>query len=115
MRLDEKQNVGTKQRDRNPGNLTVVVSDGPELMDIAVRLLNSVLNLPDRPDRREKVLEELKLQKNYNQSCSSNTFSRLVKMTLGLVNASYSLPKWLAQMACPNGFKTDLLIANYSL
>ena len=93
MRLDEKQNVGTKQRDRNPGNLTVVVSDGRELVDIAVRLLNAVLNLPNR---RGEVLEELKLPKNYNQSCSSNTFSRLVKMTLGLVNASYSLPKWRA-------------------
>ena len=64
-------------------------------MDIAVELVNSVINLPDG-----QVIfflrVEFTLQKNCNQSCSSNFFG-LIKMTFGLVDASYSLLKWQAE------------------
>ena len=59
-----------------------MVSDSLGLVDFAVGLVNSVLNLPD-----QQVIffgGEFKLQKNCNQSCSSNFFR--------LVHASYSLP-----------------------
>ena len=39
-----------------------VVSDTPGLVDFAIGLVNSVLNLPDR---QVKYVEEFNLQKNY--------------------------------------------------
>ena len=45
-----------------------VVSDSPRLVDFAIGLVNSVLNLPDW---QVKLFGEFKLQKNCNQSCSS--------------------------------------------
>ena len=39
-----------------------VVSDSPELVDFAIGLVNSVLNLPDW---QVKYFEEFNLQKNY--------------------------------------------------
>ena len=41
-----------------------VVSDSLGLVDFAIGLVNSILNLPGK----------FKLQKNCNQSCSSNLF-----------------------------------------
>ena len=58
-------------------------------MDFAIGLY-SVLSMPDGH------LGALKLQKNFNQHCSSQMFFRLVEMTFGLVHASYSLPEWQA-------------------
>ena len=49
-----------------------MVSDSLGLVDFAVGLVNSVLNLPDR--RVIFLGGEFKLQKNCNQSCSSNFF-----------------------------------------
>ena len=45
-----------------------MMSDGSQLMDIAIGLVNSVLNLPN--GQVIKFSEEFKLQKNHNQSCS---------------------------------------------
>ena len=48
-----------------------VVSDNLGLVDFAIGLVNSVLNLPDG----QVILGgEFKLQKKCNQSCSSNLF-----------------------------------------
>ena len=52
-----------------------VVSDSPVLVDFAIRLVNSVINLPDG---QVKFFEEFKLQKN----CEINV---LIKTFLGLV------------------------------
>ena len=57
-----------------------VLSDSPGLVDFAIRLLNSVFNLPDG---QVMFYEEFE-QKN-------KTFLGLVEMTS--VNASFSLPK----------------------
>ena len=65
---------------------TKVPSDSPRLVDFAIGLVNSVLNLPDG---QVKLFGEFKLQKNCNESCSSKKIG-LVKMTLGLIHASYS-------------------------
>ena len=51
-----------------------VLSDSPGLVDFAIGLVISVLKLPDGQKR----------------------VWGLVKMTCGLVNASYSLPEWQA-------------------
>ena len=52
-----------------------VVSDSPGLVDFAIALVSSVINLPDR---QVKVFEEFKLQKY----CQINL---LIKTFLGLV------------------------------
>ena len=66
-------------------------SNSPRLVDFAIRLVVSVLNLADG---QVKFFWNSKLQKNCNQSCLSNMFFRLhvVEMIFGL-HASYSLPK----------------------
>ena len=56
-------------------------------------LVNSVLNLPDA---QVKFFGEFIFQNNGNQSCTSKKILRLVKVTLGLVHSSYSLPEWQA-------------------
>ena len=48
-----------------------MVSDSPEIVDFAVRIVNPVLNLPDR---QVKFFGEFKLQKNCNK------FLRLVSV-----------------------------------
>ena len=48
-----------------------VVSDNLGLVDFAIGLVNSVLNLPDG---QVIFRGEFKLQKKCNQSCSSNLF-----------------------------------------
>ena len=69
-----------------------VVSDSPGLLDFAIELVNSVLNLPDG---QVKYVEEFILQKNceINNILLINKFGGLVEMTFGLVNASFSLPE----------------------
>ena len=58
-----------------------VVSDSPGLVDFAIRLVNFVLNLPER---QVKFFEEFKLQKNCEiNSAQQNVFG--------------------ATSACPNG------------
>ena len=71
--------------------LKKVVSDSPGLVDFAIGLVNSVLNLSAG---QVKFFEEFKLQKN----CAINPqlikkFLGLVEMNFGLVKASHSLPK----------------------
>ena len=63
-----------------------VVSDSPGLVDFAIRLVNSVFNLPDG---QVMFYEEFEWQKN-------KKFLGLVEMTSRLVNASFSLPEWQA-------------------
>ena len=75
------------------------VSDSLGLVDFAIRQVNLVLNLPDK---QVTVFREVKLQKNCNQSFLSKYFTWLVRMTLGIVHASYSLPE---MASC----KTDFL------
>ena len=69
-----------------------VVSDSPGLLDFAIELVNSVLNLPDG---QVKYAEEFILQKNceINNILLINKFGGLVEMTFGLVNASFSFPE----------------------
>ena len=69
------------------------LSDRVMLVDFAIRLVNSVLNIPWWEN---ELFWEIKLQKNCNQSCSSRIVLRLVEMTLRLVHARYSLPQWQA-------------------
>jgi len=77
------------------------VSHSLGLVDFTIRQVNLVLNLPDK---QVTVFREFKLQRNRNQSYLSKNFSWLVKMTLGIVHAGYSLPK---MARC----KTDFLFA----
>ena len=64
--------------------------DSLVLVNFAIGLVNSVLNFPNS---QVKVFGEFKLQKNCNKSCLSKFFGGLIKLTLKLVHASYSLPK----------------------
>ena len=64
-----------------------VVSDSPGLVDFAIGLANSVINLPDR---QMKFFEEFKLQKNCEINMCIKTFWGLVEMMFGLVNAGSS-------------------------
>ena len=68
-----------------------VVSDSPRLVDFAIGLVNSVINLPDG---QVKFFEEFKLQKNCEINLLIKTFWGLVEKMFGLVNVSFSLPKW---------------------
>ena len=69
------------------------MSDSPGLVDYAIRLVNSVVNLPDGQVR---FVEEFKLQKNCEINLLIKTFLGLVEMMFGLVNVSFSLPEWQA-------------------
>ena len=69
------------------------MSDSSGLVDFAIGLVNSVINLPDR---QVKVFEEFKLQKNCEINLLIKTFLGLAEMMFGLVNVSFSLPKWQA-------------------
>ena len=70
-----------------------VVCDSPGLVNFAIGLVNSVINLPDV---QVKFFEEFKLQKNCEIRLLIKTFLGLVEMMFGLVNVSFSLPKWQA-------------------
>ena len=69
-----------------------VVSVSLGLVDFAVRLMSSVLNLPEG---QVTFFWEYKSQKSCNQSCSL-LFFVLVEMIFGLVRASYRLSVWQA-------------------
>ena len=68
-----------------------VVSDSPGIVDFAIRLVNSVLNLPEG---QVKFFQKFKLQKNCNQRCLWKTFLGWLKRLLG--NTSRNLPEWQA-------------------
>ena len=68
-----------------------VVSDSPGLVDFAIGLVNSFINLLDG---QMKFFEEFKLQKNCEINLLIKTFLGLVEMMFGLVNVSFSLPEW---------------------
>ena len=69
------------------------MSDSLRLVDFAIGLVNSVINLPDR---QVKLFEEFKLQKNCEINLLIKTFLGLVEMMFELVNVSFSLPEWQA-------------------
>ena len=71
----------------------IIVFDSPGLVDFAIGLENSVLNLPDG---QVKCFEEFKLQKNCEINLLIKMFLGLVEMMFGLVNVSFSLPEWQA-------------------
>ena len=70
-----------------------MVSGSPGLVDLAVGLVNSVINLPDGQ------VNFLGRNSNYRRTVinpAHQIFGGLVEMTFGLVHASYSLPEWQA-------------------
>ena len=69
-----------------------VVSDSPGLVDFAIGLVNSVINLPD--GQVKFFFEEFKSQNNCEINLLIKTFLGLVEMMFGLVNVSFSLPEW---------------------
>ena len=69
------------------------MSDSPGLLDFAIGLVNSVINLPDG---QVKFFEELKIQESCEINLLIKTFLGLVEMMFGLVNVSFSLPEWQA-------------------
>ena len=70
-----------------------VVSDSPGLVDFAIGLVNSVINLSNG---QVKFFEEFKLRKNCEINLLIKTFLGLVEMLFGLVNVRLSLPEWQA-------------------
>ena len=64
------------------------MSDSLGLVDFAIGVMNSVLNLPDG---QVKFLEEFKLQKNCEIDLLIKTLLGLVEMMFGQVNVSFSL------------------------
>ena len=69
------------------------MSDSPGLVDFAIGLVNSVLNLPNG---QVKFFEEFKLHKNCVINPAHQNVLGLVEINLGQVHASYSLPDWQA-------------------
>ena len=69
------------------------MSDSPGLVDFAIRLVNSVVNLPDE---QVKYFDEFNLQKNCEINSAHQKIRGLVEMMFGLVIASFSLPEWQA-------------------
>ena len=67
-----------------------IVSDSPGLVDFAIGLVNSVINLSDG---QVNFFEEFKLQKNREINVPVKTFLGLLEMMFGLVYASFSLPE----------------------
>ena len=70
-----------------------VVSNSPGLVDFAIGLVNSVINLPDG---QVNFFEEFNLQKNCEINSVSQKLLGLLEMTSVLVNASFSLTEWQA-------------------
>ena len=71
-----------------------VVSDSLGLVDFAVGLVNSVINIPNEQQQQVNFSRKFTLQKNCYQSCSSKIFFGLI--TFGLEHVSCSLPEWLS-------------------
>ena len=69
------------------------MSDSPELVDFAIRLVDSVFNWPDG---KVKFFEEFTLQKYCQINMLIKTFLGLVEMMFWPVNVSFSLPEWQA-------------------
>ena len=69
------------------------MSDSPELVDCAIRLVDSVFNWPDG---KVKFFEEFTLQKYCQINMLIKTFLGLVEMLFWPVNVSFSLPEWQA-------------------
>ena len=70
-----------------------MVSNSPGLVDFAVGLVNSVINLPDGQ------VNFLAGNSNYRRTVINPAHQILgepVEMTFGLVHPSYSLPEWQA-------------------
>ena len=61
------------------------MSDSPGLVNFAIGLVNSVINLPDW---QMMFFEEFKLQKNCEINVLMKTFLGLVEMMFGPVNVS---------------------------
>ena len=70
-----------------------VVSDSPGLLDFAIRLVNSVFNLPNR---QVMFVEDSNNIRTVKSILPIKKLLGLVEMTSGLVNASFSLPEWQA-------------------
>ena len=70
-----------------------VVSDSPGLVDFAIGLENSVINLSDG---QVNFFEDFTLQKNCEINLLIKTFLGLVEKMFGLVNVSFSLSEWKA-------------------
>ena len=69
------------------------MSDSLGLVDFAMGLINSVINLPDG---QVNFFEKFKLQKNCEINLLIKTFWGLVEMIFGLVNVNFSLSEWQA-------------------
>ena len=69
------------------------VSSSPGLVDFAIRVVSSVINLPDG---QVKFFEEFKLQKYCQINLLIKTFLGLVEMMFGLVNVSFSCKTFFA-------------------
>ena len=64
--------------------------NSPGLVDFAIGLVNSVINLSDG---QVKFFEEFKLQKNCEINLLIKTFLGLAEILFGLVNVSLGLPE----------------------
>ena len=63
-------------------------------MDFAIGLVNSVFNLPDGQVRF--FFRNMNNRRTVKSILLVKKFLRLVEMTSGLINASFSLPEWQA-------------------
>ena len=71
-----------------------VVSHSPGLVDFTIRLVNSVLNLPNGP---VKFFEEFNLQKNCEiNSAHQNVFGASQNDVWASICYSFNLPEWQA-------------------
>ena len=70
-----------------------VMSDSSGLVDFAIGLVNSVVNLPNS---QVMFLSNSNNRRTMNSIPLVRKCLRLVEMTSGLVNASFSLPEWQA-------------------
>ena len=68
-----------------------MVPDSLGLVDFAIGLVDSVLNLPDG---QVIFFEEFEEQKNCEINSALQKALGLVEMMSGLVNVSFSLPEW---------------------
>ena len=69
------------------------MSDSPGPVDFAIGLVNSIFNLPDG---QVMFFEESYYRRTVKSILLVKKFFGLVKVTSGLVNASFSLPAWQA-------------------
>ena len=67
-----------------------VVSDSLGLVDFAIRLVNSVHNLPNW----QVIFGRIQITEELQSILLITFFLRLVEMTFRLVHVRYSLPEW---------------------